>query len=49
MKQLINRREFITASTAVAAGLSFDVGASAAPTPAGGRGAAPTIAPLPLN
>jgi sugar phosphate isomerase/epimerase len=38
MKQPINRREFITASTAVAAGLSFGAGSSAAERPSGRGG-----------
>ena len=39
MKQWINRRDFITTSTGVAAGLSFGVGSSLAQTPSGSRGA----------
>jgi hypothetical protein len=38
VKKLIHRREFITASTAVAAGLSFGAGSSAAETPLGPPG-----------
>ena len=46
MKQPINRREFITASTAVAAGLGLGAGSSAAQTPAGpGGGGAVAQAP----
>jgi len=44
MKQPINRREFIAASTAVAAGLGFGIGSSVAQTPgtaAQGSGVAP--------
>jgi hypothetical protein len=35
MKKLIHRREFIAASTVVAAGLRMGVGSSAAQTPSG--------------
>src|SRR6266702_8879353 len=47
MKQPINRREFITASTAVATGLVLRVGSSAPQTPAGPRGDAVAVAQAP--
>ncbi len=49
MKQWINRREFITASTAVATELSFGAGSSAAQTPAGRPGGNLTIAQGPAT
>ena len=47
MKQPISRREFITASTAVATGLGLGVGSSAPQTPEGPRGDAGVVAPAP--
>ena len=47
MKQPINRREFITSSTALAAGLGLGVGSSAAQTPAERRPGSGAIAQAP--
>ena len=47
MKQPINRREFITSSTALAAGLGLGVGSSGAETPAERRPGGGTVAQAP--
>jgi hexulose-6-phosphate isomerase len=49
MKQPINRREFITASTVAAAALSFGAGSSAAQTPAGRLGGDGSLDQAPLT
>jgi L-ribulose-5-phosphate 3-epimerase len=49
MKQLINRRKFIAASTVVAAASGFGVGSSAAQTPSGRRGGEGAVAQVPAT